>query len=71
MTIEKDDSSGAICGGVVKESEYERATEVDVWAYAMSYIMPDKQFKLYATLKNQGKDKEAKKLFDEHAWSVI
>lgn len=63
---------GAICGGVISQSK-DRADEkkYGVWANAMCYVMPDKWFKKYVELKNAHKDKEAKKIFDEHAWSKI
>lgn len=63
--------SGAICGGVVKESEYKRATKKDVWAYAMCYIMPDEWFEVYILVKKLGDDKLATKIFKEHSWSMI
>jgi len=59
--------NGAICGGVVKESEFMK----DPMAYMMAYVMPDDKFVEYASLKDSYKDKEAKKLFDEFAWSAI
>lgn len=64
-------NGGAICGGVVKESEYKEATKKDVWAYAMSYVMPDEWFEVYVMVKNLGDDKLATKIFDEHSWSMI
>lgn len=66
------DFSGAICGGVISESKQKAdCKKYGVWANAMSYVMPDKEFKKYKALKEAHKDKEAKKLFDEHAWSMI
>ena len=62
-----EQNNGAICGGVVKESEFMK----DPMAYMMAYIMPDDKFQEYVHLKDTNDDKQAKKLFDEFAWSAI
>lgn len=64
-------NTGYICGGVVKQSEYKRATKKDVWAYAMCYVMPDEWFDVYVAVKKLGDDKLATKIFDEHSYGVI
>ena len=58
---------GAICGGVVSQSQFLK----DPDAYMMAFVMPDKQCKQYYTLKTQGKNKEADKLFRKYAISQI
>lgn len=62
-----EEFTGAMCGGVVKQSEFFK----DPMRYMMAYILPDKQFAKYVKLKNAGKDKEAKQIFDKHARSAI
>jgi len=59
--------NGAICGGVVKESEFMK----DPMAYMMAYIMPDDKFEEYVHLKGINEDKQAKELFDEFAMSAV
>ena len=67
------DNGSAMCGGVISESQLKKDQEkYGVWANAMAYIMPDDKFSEYQKLKNENWDsKEAKKLFDEYAWSII
>ena len=54
----------AICGGIVKESEFEKNPE----AYMMCFILPDKWYEKYVELLKEGKRKEASKIFRKHAW---
>lgn len=61
------ETNGAVCGGVVKQSEFEK----DPWGYMMAYIMPDDKFEQYKSLKEAGDRKAASKFFDEHARSAI
>lgn len=69
---ESDNNGGAICGGVISESQNAKdEKKYGVWANAMCYVMPDKWYEKYITLKKLGKDKDANKIFDEHAWSKI
>ena len=42
-----------------------------VWADAMAYVMPDKQYKKYIGYMKKDKKKEAKKLFEMFAISQI
>jgi hypothetical protein len=65
--MSKEQSGGAMCGGVINETMFNS----NPMAYMMSYIMPDKEFKEYVKLKNEGEDKSAKELFDKTAWSAI
>lgn len=68
MTRDKDNDGSAICGGVVKQSEFMK----DPMRYMMAYIMPDDKFEEYVELKNKDWDgKEAKQLFDKYARSAI
>jgi len=65
-------SSGAICGGIIKESEWNKAIkENKLNELMMCFVMPDDKYDLYWKLKQEGKNKEATKVFREHAWSVI
>ena len=52
-------SYGAICGGIVKESEFEK----NPTAYLMCFILPDKWYEKYVKLLKEGKKKEASKIF--------
>jgi hypothetical protein len=63
---------GAICGGVMSFSQNKRLMKKEgIWAGLMSYLMPDKQYKKWVDYKKQGKEKQAKKLFDRYAISQI
>jgi len=57
----------AICGGVVPESEFLKNPE----AFMMCFVMKDKHYKKYVKLLEEEKKKEASKIFNKHAWSVI
>lgn len=59
--------AGAICGGVVSESEFLKNPDVCL----MCFIMPDDAYKRYEKLLKEGKEKEASDLFKKYAWSVI
>lgn len=58
---------GAICGGVIRQSLFDS----NPWAYMMSYVMADDKFELYKQAQIRGDKKLAKKLFHEHAKSMI
>jgi len=65
-------SGGAICGGIIKESVWDKAVkEGNFYGLMMCFIMPDDKYELYWKLKEEGKDKEATKIFKKYAWSVI
>lgn len=66
-----DLAGGAICGGLVKESEYKEATKEDVWAYAMAWVIPDDWYTVYAAVKQLGDHDLAHKIADKYSWSVI
>lgn len=62
----------AICGGVISVSKSIRDMKRHgVWANAMAFVMPDKQFDKYQKLKQQGKHAEAERLFDKYAVSGV
>ena len=61
----------SICGGVISESENRKAMEKDIWANAMGYVMPDKQYEKYVAFLKAGKNKEATKVFEKYARSQI
>lgn len=63
--------SGAICGGVISQSQLKIGMKKDVYFGMMAFVMPDKQFKKYVVFKKQRKDKDASKLFDKYAVSQI
>ena len=58
---------GAMCGGVISKSLFDS----DPWAYMMAWYMDDDKFAEYRKLKENGKDKEATKLFKQFAHSAI
>ena len=58
---------GAICGGIVKESEFEKNPD----RYLMCFILPDDKYVKYWTLRLEGKLKEANEIFKKYAWSII
>ena len=62
----------SICGGVVSFSMHKKNTKkYGVWADTMAFVMSDKHYKKFISLKKQGKDKEAKKIFNRYAISQI
>ena len=61
----------AICGGIMSESQMRKGMKKDVYFGMMAMVLPDKQYKEYYTLKKEGKDKEATKLFNKYAVSQI
>ena len=69
---ETNKETGAICGGIIKKSELEKhLKENTVEEVMMAMVLPDKIYDKYYKLKDNGKDKEATKLFEKHAWSLI
>ena len=64
--------NGAICGGIIKESEFNRRVmDNTVEEIMMAFVMPDKKLDKYWELKDKKKDKEATKLFKKFAYSII
>ena len=63
--------SGAICGGVISFSMHKANMKKDIWADAMAFIMPDRQYNKFIILKKQNKEKEARKIFERYAISQI
>lgn len=62
----------SICGGVISESQNKKdMEEFGVWANAMAYVMPDEHYKKYIEYKENGQDKEARRLFEKYARSQI
>jgi len=57
----------AICGGIVKESEFLK----EPIGYMMALVLPDEYFDKYIRLLKEGKRKDANKIIKEHAWSPI
>ena len=61
-----------ICGGIIKESEWNKAVEEGTAdRYLMCFILPDDKYEEYFRLLEEGKDREAEEIFYKHAWSVI
>ena len=58
---------GAICGGVISKSKFMK----DPDAYMMAFVMPDNWHDKWIKCIKQGKDKEAKRLFQKYAISQI
>lgn len=71
QTTLAEEAGGVICGGLIKKSEYDKATKKDVWAYAMAYVMPDEWFDIYVAIKKAGDHELASKVADKYSWSVI
>lgn len=62
----------SICGGVISKSMDRRLTKkYGVWATAMCYVLPDKQYAKYIAFQKAGEEKEAKKIFDKYGRSII
>ncbi len=63
---------GSICGGVISQSmQTKDMKKYGVWVNAMSYVLPDKQYKKYIAFMKAKKNKEAEKVFDKFAISQI
>jgi len=61
-----------ICGGIIKESEWNKAVEEGTAdRYLMCFILPDDKYEEYFRLLEEGKEKDADEIFREYAWSVI
>ncbi|NIA03795.1 MAG: hypothetical protein GWP09_00410 [Nitrospiraceae bacterium] len=64
--------SGAICGGLIPESIFRKhLKDGTIDEIMMAYILPDKYFKEYQEAYKSGDKKKAKKIFSEHAFSII
>lgn len=63
---------GAICGGVISMSQQKKdMKKYGMWANAMSFVMPDKQYKRYIKYLHAGNKKMSNKIFDRYAMSQI
>ncbi len=72
MTALKNNTGGAVCGGIISQTQWEKDSKrFGIWANMMAYILPDKQYKKYILFKKQNKDKEATKIFEKYAISQI
>lgn len=63
-------SGGALCGGVMSETEWKK----DPWANMMAYRMPDDKFEIYKKLKaskGTADQKSANEWFRKYAISAI
>ncbi len=64
--------SGAICGGVMSESQMMKGMRKHgAYFGMMSFVMPDKYYKKFIALKKHNEDKDAQKIFDRYAISQI
>ena len=64
--------SGGICGGVMSESQMKKGMkEFGAYYGMMSFVLKDKHYKKYVAYKKEGNDKEARKIFDKYAISMI
>jgi len=67
-------NTGAICGGVISESQHRKNMKIDIWLDTMAYVMPDEQFKEYQDALKDGRKfmlEYADKLFKKYARSQI
>jgi hypothetical protein len=65
-------SSGSICGGIIKESEFMRRIKNNaVEEVMMAYVLPDKWYDKYHKAVAEGKERIAHRIFMKHAWSMI
>jgi hypothetical protein len=58
---------GAMCGGIISKTQMFS----DVERFMMAYYMEDEKFEEYKKLKEEGKNKEATKLFEKYGRSII
>lgn len=62
----------SICGGVISESELKkRIDNGTAEGVMMCFVMPDDKFDEYVKFKKENKHKEAKKIFNKYAMSMI
>jgi len=62
----------SICGGVMSQTQMKKGMKkYGAYFGMMSFVMPDKWYKKWVAYKKQKKEKEAKKLFDKYAMSMI
>lgn len=62
----------SICGGVMSESMMMKGMKkYGAYFGMMSFVMPNKQYEKFITLKKINKEKEAKKIFDKFTISQI
>jgi len=62
----------AICGGVMSFSMMKKGMrKFGAYFGMMSFVMADNQYKRFIAYKKQGREKQAKKLFDRYAISQI
>ena len=63
---------GAICGGVIRESDWKKAVEKgEFYGFMMCRILPNEYYEKYIKLLRQRKYKEANKILREHSYSII
>ena len=61
-----------MCGGVISQTMDRKLTRKHgVYATMMCYILPDDKYKEYVKLKKSKNDKEASKIFNKYAHSII
>lgn len=62
----------SICGGVMSETQMMKGMKkYGAYFGMMSFVMPDKWYKEWATYRKKKDFKKAKKLFDKYAISQI
>jgi len=65
-------STGNICGGTIKESEFMKRVENNTIAgVMMAWVFPDKWYDKYHKALDEGKERKAHQIFMKHAWSMI
>lgn len=70
--MRKGTKGGSICGGVISQSmDREMTKKHGTYVTMMCYVLPDKQYKKYISLKRQGKNKEATEIFERFSCSII
>jgi hypothetical protein len=63
---------GAICGGVISQSQLNKdMKKYGVWADMMCYVMKDCWYKRYVKYLKNKETKKADKVFYKHAYSMI
>ena len=72
LSPDKREEGGAMCGGVISTSMNKKNVEkYGIWADAMSYVLPDAEFKKYTSYLKNGYQKEASEIFNRYARSQI
>jgi len=60
------------CGGVIRESEFQkRLKSDDIYGIMLYWVLPDDKYEEWERLHKEGKHEEARQIFEKYAKSII